>query len=125
MNDDPKREKQFPEKRSPRAVPIVNGVGNSCDNTDHVEDDEGGGRDEKSCPFEEVKISKLVGFVWGSFRRDGEVCVDAEEDFEETLKDCEEVSGDSSYHPELLVTPEVSDAHFAPPQLQDRRRNDW
>lgn len=124
MNDDPKREKQFPEKRSPRAVPIVNGVRNSCDNADHVEDDESCGRDEKSCPFEEVKISKLVGFIRGSFGRDGEVCVDTEEDFEETLKYGEEVSGDSSYHPELLVTPEVSDAHFTPPQLQDRRRDD-
>lgn len=124
MNDDPKREKQLPEKRSPGAVPVVNGVRNACHDADHVEDDESRRRDEKSCPFEEVKISELVGFVRGSFGCDGEVCVDSEEDFEETLKNGEEVSGDSSDHPELLVTPQVSDAHFAPPQLQDSRRDD-
>ncbi|KAL0927287.1 hypothetical protein M5K25_001450 [Dendrobium thyrsiflorum] len=104
------------------AVAVVNGVGNAGDDADHVDDEESGGRDEQSGPLEEVEFSE-VGVV-GGFGSDGEVGVDAGEDFEEALEDGEEVGRDAADDPELLVPPPVLDADAAPAELQDAGGDD-
>lgn len=122
MDNDPEREEQLPKQRTPRLVPVVDGIRDSGDNSDDVDDEDGGGRDEKGGPLEGVELSEVL--VVGGFGGDGEVGVDSCEDLEEALDDGEEVGGDSADDPKLLVPPPLLDAHSAPTELEDAGGND-
>lgn len=122
MEDHPEGEEELPEEWAPRLVPVVDGVGDAGHDADDVDDEYGGGRDEQGGPFELVQLPEL--HVVRRLGRDGEVGVDPAEHLEQPLDDGEEVGGDSSDDPELLVPPPLLDADPAPPQLQDARRED-
>lgn len=116
MDNDPEGKEQLPKQWAPRAVSVVDGIRNPCHNTNHVEDDEGGGRDEESGPLEEVELSKLC--IICGLGGDSEVGVDSSKHLEEALEDCKEVSRDTSYDPELLIPPPILNADCAPPELE-------
>jgi hypothetical protein len=49
VHDDPEGEEELAEERAPGAVPVVvDGVGDACDDADHVVDDERGGRHQQT-----------------------------------------------------------------------------
>lgn len=122
MDNDPEGEEQLPEQWAPRAIAVVDGIRDPCHNPNHVEDDEGGGRDEKSGPLEEVELPELC--IICSLGCDSEVGVNSCKHLEEALEDCKEMSGDTSYDPELLIPPPVLDADSAPPELKYACGND-
>ena len=118
MDDNPEGEEELPEERAPRLVAAVDGVGDTSDDADKVNDEESGRRDEEGGPFEHVELGEVSAFV-GGFGSDGEVGVDAGEDFQKALEDGEQVGRYATDDPELLVPPPLLDAHSAPPHLQD------
>lgn len=122
MNNHPKWEEEFTKQRSPRLISIVDGIRDTCNDANNVYDEDCCWRDKQSRPFERVKFSKVIVIccLWC----DCEVCVNACQDFEETLDNSKEMSWDSSNNPELLVSPPFLDAHSTPSQFQDSRCND-
>jgi hypothetical protein len=124
VDDDPEGEEELAEERAPGAVAVVDGVGHAGHDAHHVDDDERGGGHQQGGPLEEVEVPEGVGLVAGRLGGDGEAGVHAAQNLEEALEHGEEMRGHAADDPELLVAPPVLDAHPAPPQLQDARRDD-
>ncbi|VAI32699.1 unnamed protein product [Triticum turgidum subsp. durum] len=124
MHDHPEGEEELAEERAPRLVPVVDGVGDARHHADDVDHQQRRRRDEEGGPLEGVELRKLVVLVSRGLGGDGEVGVDPGQDLEQALDDGEQVRRHAADDPELLVPPPLLDAHPAPPQLQDARRED-
>lgn len=118
MDDHPKGEKQLAKERSPRLVSAVDSIGDPGDHSHQVDDEESRWRDEEGRPLEHVELGKVTVFIRG-LGGDSEVCVNASEHFEQTLEDGEEMGGDTTDDPKLLVSPPLVDPNPAPSHLKD------
>lgn len=86
MNNHPESKEQFSEKGTPRLIATVNGIRNSSNNSNYVDDKESGWGNEESGPLEHVELSKISIFV-RCFRGNGKVGINSCKNFKETLED--------------------------------------
>lgn len=122
VHDHPHGEEHLAEERAPGLVAAVERVGEPGHHADEVEHQDGGRRDQHRRPLEHVQLAELG--VVRRLGRNGEVGVQPSNHLEDTLEHGEEVGGDATDDPELLVAPPVLNADATPPQLQDARHDD-
>jgi hypothetical protein len=120
VHDHPEGEEELAEQGAPRLVPVVDGVGDARHHADHVDDQQGGGRDEERRPLDHVELREVL--VLRLLGRHREVGVDAREHLEEPLEEREQMRRHPPDHPELLIPPPLVDPHPGPPHLQNTRR---
>lgn len=89
MEDDPEGKEHFAKEWSPSFVPFVEGIGESGNDTNHVDDEECCWRDQKCSPFHNVELTKIC--IISCFGSDSKVGVNARKHLKETLEDGKEM----------------------------------
>ena len=123
MDNHPESEEQLAEKGTPRLIATVNGVRNSSNNSNYVDNEESSWGNEKSGPFEHVELSKISIFV-GCFRSNREVRINSSKNFKQTLEHGKQMGRHTSDNPKLLVSPPFIDSDATPSHFQNTSGKD-
>ena len=124
VHNHPEGEEELAKEWAPWLVTAVDRIGDTSNNTNQVDDQNGRWRDQKGCPLEHVQLRKVTVFIWGLWG-DSEVGVDTGKHLEETLEDGEKVGRDTSNDPELFIPPPLVNSNTTPPHLEDTSGKNW
>ena len=117
MDDHPECKEELTKEGTPWLVPTVDGIGDTCNNSNQVYDEKCCGRDEKGCPFEHVQFCKVSIFIWCLWGN-SEVGVNSSKHFEQTLEHGKKMGRNTTDNPKLFVSPPLVDSNTAPPHLK-------